>query len=126
MDWADDITSQSTTWSTFICAGKIPLERLGDEGGSAEREGFFDEVFTRNPELEDRRSSFEAAFTIIVELFTIDRRYIGTAQQRRHVWQFSTVLISRFVDAIRLQTDQGYSPVIIDQYVKDEIRVLKG
>ena len=125
MDWADDITFAIHDLVDFFCAGQIPLERLGDEGGTAEREAFFAEVLVRNPELLDRRSTFEDAFATIVDLFVIDRRYIGTAQQRRHVWQLSTVLISRFVEAIRLQTGQEHSSVSIDQYARDQIRVLK-
>jgi dGTPase len=125
MDWADDITFAIHDLVDFFCAGQIPLERLGDEGGAAEREVFFNEVFERNPELRKRRSSFEDAFDTIGELFIVDRRYVGTAHQRRHMWQFSTVLISRFVEAIHLQTGQDHSPVTIDQYAKDEIRVLK-
>lgn len=125
MDWADDITFAIHDLVDFFCAGQIPLERLGDNSGTAEREAFFAEVFDRNPELVNRRSAFEDAFATIVDLFVIDRRYVGTAQQRRHMWQLSTVLISRFVEAIRLQTDQKHSPVHVDQYVKDEIQVLK-
>jgi dGTPase len=125
MDWADDITFAIHDLVDFFCAGQIPLERLGDESGSAEREAFFREVLDRNPELRDRRSSFEDAFATIVELFVIDRRYTGTVKQRRHIWQLSTVLISRFADAIRLRTGQDESPVSIDQYAKDQIRVLK-
>jgi dGTPase len=125
MDWADDITFAIHDLVDFFCAGQIPLERLGDAGGVAEREAFFSEVFRRNPELRDRRSSFEDAFGAIVELFVVDRRYAGTAQQRRHLWQLSTVLISRFVEAIRLHTGQDRGSVSIDDYAKDEIRVLK-
>ena len=125
MDWADDITFAIHDLVDFFFAGQIPLERLGDDHGTAEREAFFTEVFERNPELAGRRSRFEDAFATIVDLFVIDRRYVGTAQQRRHMWQLSTVLISRFVDAIRLQADQEDSPVHIVEYVKDEITVLK-
>ncbi len=125
MDWADDITFAIHDLVDFFCAGQIPLERLGDESGTAEREAFLDEVLARNPELQGRRAAFEDAFGTIAELFVIDRRYIGTAQQRRHIWQLSTVLISRFADAIRLQPGQLQSPVSIEQYAKDEIRVLK-
>ena len=125
MDWADDITFAIHDLVDFFCAGQIPLERLGDEGGRAEREDFLDEVLSRNPELQGRRAAFEDAFGTIAELFVIDRRYIGTANQRRHIWQLSTVLISRFADAIRLQPGQQHSPVSIEQYAKDEIRVLK-
>ena len=50
------------------CAGQIPLERLGDDRGTAERDVFFTEVFDRNPELRARRSAFEDAFSTIGEL----------------------------------------------------------
>src|SRR5262249_54864203 len=116
MDWADDITFAEHDLVDFFCAGQIPLERLGEQGGGIERDAFFREVFDRNPELSGRRDSFEDAFAVIADLFIIDRRYIGTAQQRRHIWQLSTVLISRFVDAIRLKTGQPHSPVSIPDY----------
>jgi dGTPase len=125
MDWADDITFAVHDLVDFFCAGQIPLERLGDQGGGIERDVFFHEVFDRNPELRSRHSAFEDAFATIADLFVIDRRYTGAAQQRRHIWQLSTVLISRFVDAIRLQTGNPASPVSIAQYARDEIRVLK-
>ena len=124
MDWADDITFAVHDLIDFFCAGQIPLERLGDAGGKMEREAFFEEVFARSPELNDRHSDFESAFEAIADLFVIDRRYIGTVDQRRHIWRLSTVLISRFVDAIRLRADRG-CPVHVEDYARDEIRVLK-
>ncbi len=125
MDWADDITFAVHDLTDFFCPGQIPLERLGDEGGGMERDSFFGEVFARCPELGGRRAAFEDAFNKIAELFLIDRRFVGTTNQRRHIWQLSTVLISRFVEAIRLVPNQLHSPVIIEEYARDEIRVLK-
>ncbi len=125
MDWADDITFAIHDLIDFFCAGQIPLERLGDASGRMERGAFFEEVFARCPELRSRVSDFGNAFETIVDMFVIDRRYVGTANQRRHIWQLSTVLISRFVEAICLRPDQEESPVHIEGYARDEIRVLK-
>jgi dGTPase len=125
MDWADDITFAIHDLIDFFCAGQIPLERLADPEGRLERAAFFGEVFTRCPELNQRSSDFEEAFGAIVDMFAIDRRYVGSVRQRRHLWRLSTVLISRFVEAIRLRTDPGEPPVHIEEYAKDEIRVLK-
>lgn len=125
MDWADDITFAVHDLVDFFCAGQIPLERLSDGGGGAERESFFAEVFSRCPELANRRTAFEEAFTSVVELFPVDRRYVGTTRQRRHLWQLSTFFISRFVEAIRLQPGKGASPIAIEEYARDEIRALK-
>lgn len=41
------------------------------------------------------------------------------------MWRLSTVLITRFVDAIRLDSTQRNSPLSIAEYARDEIRVLK-
>src|SRR5579883_471948 len=125
MDWADDITYAVHDLIDFFCAGQIPLERLGAPGGDTERDDFFKEVFERCPELKVRHSEFENAFETIAEMFVIGRRYLTTADQQRHLWRLSTVLISRFVDAIRLQPRDHASPVFIQAYALDEVRVLK-
>jgi dGTPase len=124
MDWADDITFAVHDLIDFFCAGRIPLERFGEDGGTPEQDAFFQEVFSRCPDLLDRRATFEEAFETIIERFLIDRRYTGTVHQRRHIWQLSSFLISRFVEAIRLQPNP-HAPVHIEDYAKDEIRVLK-
>jgi len=124
MDWADDITFAVHDLVDFFRAGQIPLERLGDDGGTMEQGSFFEEVFTRCPELHARRPEFEDAFKSIVTMFSVGKRYVGTTEQRRHLWQLGTVLISRFVEAIRLDPD-GPRAVYIQEYAKDEIRVLK-
>jgi dGTPase len=125
MDWADDITFAIHDLIDFFRAGRIPLERFADDGARGERESFCEEVFSRCPELRHRRSDFEDAFDGIVEMFSIDRRYTGAEKERRHICQLGTVLISRFVDCIKLTDTAPQSPVKIAGYAKDEIWVLK-
>ena len=63
----------------------------------------------------------------MLEFFPLDRRYDGTLKQRTALWQFGTVLISRYVEAIRLvqPTAGARSLVKIEAYAQDEIRMLK-
>jgi dGTPase len=126
MDWADDITYAVHDLLDFFCAGQIPLERLADDSDSSEKGLFFAEVFNRCPDLESRRSELETVFEKILELFPLDRRYTGTLKERTDLWQFATVLISRFVNAIRLVIPKtGGRLVEIGVPAQDEIRMLK-
>jgi dGTPase len=127
MDWADDITYAVHDLIDFYCAGQIPLDRLADENDPAEREPFFDEVFSRCSDLAPRRTALEERFKRVLDLFPLDRRYIGTIDQRTQIWQFATVLISRYVDAIRfrLPTKSGDRLAVIKPNAEDEIRMLK-
>jgi dGTPase len=127
MDWADDITYAVHDLVDFYCAGQIPLDRLADDNDPAERDSFFSEVFTRCQDLAPRRLALEKIFKEVLEYFPLDRRYIGTLEQRTGLWQFSTVLISRYVDAITLlmPTAGAKSVVDIKPYAEDEIRMLK-
>jgi dGTPase len=127
MDWADDITYAVHDLVDFYCAGQIPLDRLADDNDPAERNSFFSEVFTRCPDLVPRRLALEKIFKEVLEYFPLDRRYIGTLEQRTGIWQFSTVLISRYVDAITLLMPTAEAKNILDikPYAGDEIRMLK-
>jgi hypothetical protein len=102
MDWADDITYAVHDLVDFYCAGQIPVDRLADDNDPAERDIFFAEVFARRLDLAPRRADLEQTFKEVLEFFPLDRRYIGTLEQRTGLSQFSTVLISRFVNAITL------------------------
>jgi dGTPase len=127
MDWADDITYAVHDVIDFYCAGQIPLDRLADGNDTAERQAFFFEVFTRCNDLTPRRSELETIFLEVLEFFPLDRRYEGTRTQRTALWQFATVLISRYVDAIKLiePSAGAVSLVHIERYALDEIRMLK-
>lgn len=128
MDYADDITFSVHDLIDFYCAGQIPLDKLASDGdGADEREAFFEEVFERNADLRDRRHELEDAFIEIIAYFPLNRRYIGSRAQRCSLWQFTSILISRYVGAISLVE----SPVAGQPIVKfrpgaiDEIRMLK-
>lgn len=125
MDWADDITYAVHDLTDFYCAAKIPLDRLADRNDN-EREGFYAEVFARCPDLRPRREYLQNAFAELLEYFPIRKRYDGTADQRCTLWQFNSVLISRYVKAITLSDDHG-SPMLvtIDSNAQDEIAMLK-
>ena len=128
MDWADDITFSVHDLIDFYCTGQIPLDQLAWDGdGSDERAAFFDEVFHRNEELLPRRHDLEDAFSEIIALFPLNRRYVGTRDQRCSLWQFTTILISRYVDAISLDEPSvaRQSAVVIRPGALDEIRMLK-
>jgi dGTPase len=127
MDWADDITYAVHDLVDFYCAGQIPVDRLADDNDPAERESFFAEVFARRLDLAPRRANLEQTFKEVLEFFPLDRRYIGTLEQRTGLSQFSTVLISRYVNAITLvaPTVGAKSVVEIKQYAEEEIRMLK-
>lgn len=127
MDWADDITYAVHDLLDFFCAGQIPLERFSDDSGSSEKGLFFAEVFARCQDLAGRRSELETVFEqIFKSLFPFDRRYTGELAQRAALWQFATVLISRFVGAVRLIKPASSKPFVeIDARARDEIRMLK-
>ncbi len=127
MDWADDITYAVHDLVDFYCAGQIPIDRLADDNDSAEREEFFSEVFARCADLAPRRQELEKIFKEVLDSFPLDRRYVGTLEQRTGIWQFSTVLISRYVNAISLvEPNPGVkTSVEIRQVAQDEIRMLK-
>lgn len=127
MDWADDITYAVHDLVDFYCAGQIPVDRLADDSDPTERESFFEEVFSRRKEWAPRRADLEETFKEVLDYFPLDRRYIGTLEQRTNVSQFSTVLISRYVNAIKLlkQTPGAKMVVEVERYALDEIRMLK-
>lgn len=127
MDWSDDITYAVHDLVDFYCAGQIPIDRLADESDPSEREEFFSAVFSRCHDLSPRRMELEKVFKEVVEFFPLDRRYTGTFRQRSAVWQFSTLLISRYVNAIRLVAPTAGNGRVVDiaQYALDEIRMLK-
>ncbi len=127
MDWADDITYAVHDMSDFYCAAQIPLDQLAEGKDTSERQTFFSEVFTRCADLAPRRAELEKIFLEVLEFFPLDRRYDGTLKQRTSLWQFGTVLISRYVEAISLvqPTAGARSLVKIEAYARDEIRMLK-
>ena len=130
MDWADDITFSVHDLVDFYCAGLIPLEQLSlaadADDEAQERTAFLSEVFERCDELANRAAELKSVFSGICDLFPLNRRYVGSREQRCGLWQFITVLISRYVEAIKLvEPDVNGRRVSIEKSAEDEIRMLK-
>jgi len=127
MDWSDDITYAVHDLVDFYRAGQIPLDRLADKTNDSERKVFFNGVFTRRPELRPRRAHLERVFQDVLDFFPIDRRYDGSLVQRYGLWNFTTVLISDYVNAISFvdPKDSSRELVKITPRAKDEILMLK-
>ena len=128
MDWADDITYSVHDLIDFYCAGQIPLDQLALEGdGSNERGAFFEEVFHRESDLEGRQRDLEDSFNEIIAFFPLNRRYAGSREQRCSLWQFTTMLISRYADSISLELSHPPTQrvVHIRPNALDEISMLK-
>ena len=130
MDWADDITFSVHDLIDFYCAGRIPLEQLclaaDQDEESQERTAFLREVFERCEDLSTQVERLTAVFVGVCDLFPLNRRYVGSRDQRCRLWQFITVLISRFVNAISLQEPDEYGRCVrVTKSAEDEIRMLK-
>ena len=128
MDWADDITFSVHDLIDFYCAGQIPLDVLAaDPDGGAEKNDFFEEVFQRCQDLAPRRHTLEDAFTGIMQYSPLNRRYVGSRDQRYQLYLYATMLISRYVNGIRLDPTglPSGSCIKIEDGLRDEIRMLK-
>jgi dGTPase len=124
MDWADDITYAVHDLVDFYRAGQIPLDRLADN--RSEQARFFDSVFRkRRPKLSARKSHLESLFTEIVGYFAVGRGYDGSFDQRKALWQGSTVVISKWVNAIRLCDPSADRFVDFEPNALDEVMMLK-
>ena len=68
MDWADDITYAVHDVVDFYCAGRIPLDILGN-GVDTELSRFYEEVFGRkgNEKLEAERDAHQNEFEVVCQ-----------------------------------------------------------
>lgn len=127
MDWSDDITYAVHDVVDFFCAGKIPLEQLGQKN-AFEMKSFLDEVFERNgnENLKANRLELEKSFRFICENFfsTLENRYIGTIEQKKILWQMMTSLIGTYVKAFKIKQSDN-KLVEIERDAKNQIDMLK-
>ena len=100
MDWADDLTFAVHDLFDFFCAGRIPIDRC-KRRGSPELERIRTGMFRRKPSWEKDRTAYEDALASIVDEFPFasEERYTGCRSDRERVFNFSTILIRRFVEA---------------------------
>jgi len=130
MDWADDITYAIHDLLDFYRAGLIPLElvRQTSQGtGGSERRKFLEGMFTRKPQWADQRAGYEAALDRILDPlpFDVSHKYTGDTGEEQTLYQFSTTLISRYVNAIKPSVGTSQNVVIIPDDIRAQVDILK-
>lgn len=129
MDWADDVTYSVHDIEDFYRAGRIPLHLLARVKDSSEREAFFENALQRRAnvhEFSTRRGDLQEAFTsVIVSNFPLEEAYTGTARQRAALRVFTSNLIARYINAVKLTTSGNVFRIAIDSGLKDEVTMLK-
>lgn len=136
MDWADDIAYAVHDMEDFYRAGFIPLERLMDEDDE-ELETFIEGTFSRwtlqnfRPVRKHSDRELRSALTDLMEQLRYTQRitepYTGTAGQRARLRSLTSLLISRYVQAIALKepSKSDPRPVAIQPEAEQEITMLK-
>jgi len=136
MDWADDIAYAVHDVEDFYRAGFVPLDRLMDEDAD-ELELFISGTFDRwklekfRPVRKHTDAQLREAFTNLMEQLRNTQRiaepYTGTREQRARLRSLTSLLISGYVQAIRLRKpDKANSrTVAIKPEAEREITMLK-
>jgi dGTPase len=107
MDWADDITYALHDLVDFYCAGLIPIHSLADReqnSGLQQREWdqFFDSTCDRSTKINSARKAHEEALEEALSIFPINSQYVGSQKQAKDLWNFTSLLIARFIGAFEL------------------------
>lgn len=125
MDWADDITFAIHDLVDFYSAGRIPIDRCKGEE-SEERNRLLEGMFRRNPDWIANRPLYELALESLLKLFQIgpQRGFRDSFEDRSKLYTFSTILMRKYVNAIKVTPDRERL-VHIRPEVEREVAVLK-
>jgi dGTPase len=122
MDWADDVTYAVHDMDDFFRAGLVPLDRLCN--GGDELDAFQRHLSSRHPERADALTSVaERVFHDLVLGF--DAPYTGTDQERISLRGTGSRLITRYIDAPRIELSEGAPVFAVDSNLRDEVEILK-
>lgn len=132
MDWADDLTFAVHDLLDFFCAGRIPIDRCKSTG-SPELSRMQKGMFSRKPNWKKDATAYEEALASIVEQFPFDadERFTGCRTDREKLYNFSTILIRRYVESF-IESFQARRPAKDSAYLFEinpddqrEVEVLK-
>ena len=134
MDWADDLTYSVHDVEDFYRAGLIPLHALRPDSkglpSSSERQRFLNYVAGRRekiPELANvKDDELDSILRELIFAFVpIDRPYEGTREQRARLRKFTSNLVGRYINGLRLHEPEDSKTVSINEEFKTEIALLK-
>jgi dGTPase len=121
MDWSDDLTYAIHDLDDYYRAGLVPLDRLA--AGGAEVERFRDGLLAMG--IDDPGPDVNAAMDAL-HAFPLTDPYDGTDDQRAGLHTFGSTLITRYLDAIRVEESDGpaYADLVIDDDAERQVRAL--
>jgi dGTPase len=135
MDWADDVTYSVHDVEDFFRAGRIPLDLLQSfrqTGNRKERDRFFEYVMDRKQ--RDKvlaplsAAEIEKIFDdLLLYAFLFEQPYEGTRADHANLRIFTSRLINRFINAVRLKEPDSESPTTVEknELQEQEVAILK-
>ena len=128
MDWADDIAYSVFDVDDFYRAGLIPLHQIFSD--RLERERFLESATIRLTKWKKDPDAITTAFRELMGFFpprSLQGDFRGTIEQRAFLRDWTSKLVARYVNGIRLRIPAGATDrcVDINQDLKNEIDSLK-
>ena len=129
MDFSDDIAYAVHDTEDFYRTGLIPLDRLVRNEDEVEKfiEGTFANLARNHQVPPFEKSECKDAFTDILASAPINDLYSGTREQRARLRSFTSGLIARYINGIKLRDPLGQEgpTVEIEKWAKMELFVFK-